>query len=276
MELQTETRVPPKPRSPGVALTGVPRHWFGGNMVATHVANGVNLLFPAGERFFVRSVKHYLDRIEDENLRARVRGFFGQEGRHAKEHDEFNRILEEQGYEVDRFLALYERIAYGIIEKVAPPPIRLSATAACEHFTAILAENALRMRFLDVADSRMRELLLWHAAEEIEHRDVAYDVLMAIDPRYSTRVIGLAIGSMCLAGFWVAGTMHLLEQERKRDGLSVIRKHLRDLRSHQKTFGKRKPVFVPGIREYLKRDFHPSKNDIDGLARDYLAAAGLA
>src|SRR5258708_5256974 len=159
MALQTETRVPPKPRSPGVALTGVPRHWFGGNMVATHIANGVNLLFPAGERFFVRSVKHYLDRIEDENLRARVRGFFGQEGRHAKEHDEFNRILEEQGYEVDRFLALYERIAYGIIEKVAPPPVRLSATAACEHFTAILAENALRMRFLDVADSRMRELL---------------------------------------------------------------------------------------------------------------------
>jgi len=244
-------------------------------MVATHVANGVNLLFPAGERFFVRSVKHYLDRIEDEGLRARVRGFFGQEGRHAKEHDEFNRILEEQGYEVDRFLALYERIAYGIIEKVAPTHIRLSATAACEHFTAILAEDALRVRFLDIADSRMRELLLWHAAEEIEHRDVAYDVLQEIDPRYSTRVIGLAIGSACLAGFWIAGTMHLLEQERKRDGLSAIGKHLRDLRSHQKTFGKRKPVFVPGIREYLKRDFHPSKNDIDGLARDYLAAAGL-
>ena len=75
-------------------------------MVATHIANGVNLLFPAGERFFVRSVKHYLDRIEDEHLKERVRGFFGQEGRHAKEHDVFNRILEEQGYDVDRFLAL--------------------------------------------------------------------------------------------------------------------------------------------------------------------------
>ena len=297
MELELNHRAPPKPRTPGVDVHGVPRHWFGGNMVATHIANGVNLLFPAGERFFVRSVKHYLDQIDDEGLKARVRGFFGQEGRHAKEHDTFNRILEEQGYDVDRFLALYERIAYGIIEKAFPPHLRLASTAACEHFTAILAENALRpfpslgrelagphggseatdegMRFLDVADSRMRALLLWHAAEEIEHRDVAYDVLMAIDPRYSTRALGLAIGSACLAGFWLAGTLHLLEQERKRAGLGAIAKHFRDLKSHRKTFGKRKPVFVPGIREYLKRDFHPSKNPIDDLAREYLAQAGL-
>jgi predicted metal-dependent hydrolase len=275
MQVETQHRAPPKPRSPGHALEGVPRHWFGGNMVATHIANGVNLLFPAGERFFVRSVKHYLDRIDDEDLRARVRGFFGQEGRHAKEHDGFNRILEAQGYDVDRFLVLYERIAYGLIERTTPPHLRLAATAACEHFTAILAENALRMRFLDVADSRMRALLLWHASEEIEHRDVAYDVLMAIDPRYSTRVIGLAIGASCLAGFWLAGTLHLLEQERKKDGLGAIRKHLRDLQPFRKTFGKRKPVFVSGIREYLRRDFHPSKNQIDDLAREYLAQAGL-
>src|SRR5678815_3459984 len=99
MQLEHSHRAPPKPRSPGQSLEGVPRHWFGGNMVATHVANGVNLLFPAGERFFVRSVKHYTDRIDDPNLQARVRGFFGQEGRHAKEHDVFNRILEAQGYD---------------------------------------------------------------------------------------------------------------------------------------------------------------------------------
>ena len=76
MELQRSSREVPKVRSPGVDVSGVPRHWFGGNVVATHVANGVNLLFPAGERFFVRSVHHYLDRIDDEHLRARVKGFF--------------------------------------------------------------------------------------------------------------------------------------------------------------------------------------------------------
>jgi predicted metal-dependent hydrolase len=92
-----------RPRSPGVDLDApVPRHWFGGNVVATHVANGVNLLFPAGERFFVRSVNHYLDRVQDPHLRAQIKGFFAQEGRHAREHERVFRLLEEQGYDVER------------------------------------------------------------------------------------------------------------------------------------------------------------------------------
>ena len=35
----------------------VPRWWLYGNPVMTHMANGLNLLFPPGERFFIRSVK---------------------------------------------------------------------------------------------------------------------------------------------------------------------------------------------------------------------------
>lgn len=275
MQLEQAAPRVPRVRSPRVDLNGVPRHWFGGNVVATHVANGVNLLFPAGERFFVRSVKHYLDGIDDETLRARVRGFFGQEGRHAKEHDEYNRILESQGYEVDRFLRLYERIAYGFIERVSPPPLRLAATAACEHFTAILAENALRMRFLEVADERMRALLLWHASEEIEHRDVAYDVLQHVDPSYRLRVAGLVVGGACLATFWTAASLHLLAQERNQHGTRALLRGWRELRRHRDQVTGRKPIFVDGIKQYLRRDFHPSQNDLDALARDYLAASGL-
>lgn len=271
----TPTRVP-RVRAPKFDTSGVPRHWFGGNVVATHVANGVNLLFPAGERFFVRSVRHYLDRIEDEELRARVRGFFGQEGRHAKEHDDFNRILESQGYDVDRFLRLYERLAYGFIERVSPPSLRLAATAACEHFTAILAENALRMRFLDVADPRMRALLLWHACEEIEHRDVAYDVLQKMEPSYALRVAGLAVGGTCLATFWAAGALHLLAHERAQHGTRSLFRGWRELKKHRRAVSGNKPLFVDGIRQYLRRDFHPSQNDLDALAEAYLAESGLA
>src|SRR6185436_14245080 len=84
-----------RPRSPGVDLDApVPRYWFGDNVVATHIANGVNLLFPAGERFFVRSVNHYLGQIEDPLLREQIKGFFGQEGRHAREHERFFAALE--------------------------------------------------------------------------------------------------------------------------------------------------------------------------------------
>lgn len=263
-----------KPRSIDVDFSSVPRHWLGGSVVGTHVANGVNLLFPAGERFFVRSVRKYTDRVKDPVLLAQIKGFFGQEGRHAKEHERFFEILEAQGYDIRRFLSIYEKLAYGILERALPSALALSTTAACEHFTAILAENALEARLLDdVAPAAMRELLLWHASEEIEHRAVAFDVLKLTSDSYALRVAGMALAASCLGGFWVAATLSLVAQE---DGSA--RALWADWVASRKFAKQRnkKPVFLPGIRQYLRRDFHPLEKDLDSLASDYLASAGLS
>jgi predicted metal-dependent hydrolase len=295
MQSDVATRSPavPRPRSPGLSFTvagglpdldrsgferspgsiedGVPRHWFGGNVVATQVANGVNLLFPAGERFFVRSVMRYLDRVSDPLLRARAKGFFGQEGRHAREHERVFEMMEAQGYDVRRFLRLYEAVAYGVIERVAPRALALSTTAACEHYTAILAEHALRHRLLDQAHPAMRALLYWHAAEEIEHRDVAFDVLQAVHPSYALRVAGLAMATACLGGFWVVATLMLLGQE-KDLALPRLRRDWGVARERARQHG----VFVKGLREYLRPGFHPSQKETDSLAAEYLASVGLS
>jgi predicted metal-dependent hydrolase len=283
------------PRDLDVDFAPVPRHWLAGNAVATAVANGVNLLFPHGERFFVRSVKQFSDRIDDPELRAQIKGFFGQEGRHAREHDRFNAILLQQGYGVDRFLGSYEKLTLWI-EAHIPPELRLAVTAACEHFTAILAEGALRGTMLDAAAPEMRALLAWHAAEEIEHKAVAYDVLQQIDPSYRLRVLGLAVGTAVLGGFWLWAAAMLLRQ----DGVGWIGalRQLRALRSRKRGPGepgvKRAPgepagegaraviepvirrVFLRGIREYLRRDFHPSQLRNETLAAEWFASRGMA
>src|SRR5579862_3127492 len=142
------------PRRSPVELAGVPKHWFGGNPVQTHIANGVNMLFPQGERFFVRSVKHYLDQIDSPELRAQIKGFFGQEGRHAAAHDDYNQALRDQGFQIDGFLRFYERLGKNVLERLAPPALRLAATAAAEHYTAIMAEGAFTRGVLDQADPR--------------------------------------------------------------------------------------------------------------------------
>jgi predicted metal-dependent hydrolase len=117
----------------------------------------------------------------------------------------------------------------------------------------------------------MRALFKWHAAEEIEHRAVAFDVLCKVSPGYGMRIAGMAVAAALLAGFWTAGTVALLLQER-----DVPEARLReDWRKAQATRRER-PVFVPGIREYLRRDFHPSHKDTDRLAHAYLASVGLA
>ncbi|MFO0679504.1 MAG: metal-dependent hydrolase [Polyangiaceae bacterium] len=250
----------------------VPRYWFADNAIATQISNGVNILFPAGERFFVRSVKHYLDRIDDPKLRADVKGFFGQEGRHAKEHDLVAEILEAQGYDLSGFFRVYEKLAFGVLEKRVPPSLRLAATAAAEHFTAILAEDALRMNALDLCDPSMRALLLWHAAEEIEHRAVAFDVLQTVAPDYTTRIAGLAIATTCLGGFWFLGAATLLVQDGKRDFPRLVR----DLKRLREVPRRDRSVFLRGIREYFRRDFHPKDKDTDALAIAYLRSQGMA
>lgn len=262
----------PRPRNPGVDLDAqLPRYWFANNAAATHIANGVNLLFPAGERFFVRSVNHYLAQIEDPHLRQQVRGFFGQEGRHAKEHERQFRLLEAQGYDIERILVLYERVAYGLIERVAPRSLALATTAAAEHFTAILAENALRNRLLDKAHPAMQQLLLWHASEEIEHRSVAFDVLRKVNPSYGLRMAGLAMASLCLTGFWTLAVAMLVVQDEECSSQRFLRDFL-TLRKHNE----QRAFLVKGIRSYMRPDFHPSQADVDHLAEEYLMSVGLA
>lgn len=252
----------------------IPRWWLYGNPVLTHVANGLNLLFPPGERFFIRSVKHYVDHIDDPELKTRVRAFFGQEGRHGHEHERVNRVLTAQGYDVDRFLRIYERVGFSIIEPMFPPILRLSTTVALEHFTASLAESALTTKFLDGAHPAMQALLRWHAAEEIEHKSVAFDVLKSVDPRYSVRVAGLAVASTQLLAWWLVATAMLMAQEdlsrgeRERWRAEAERVRL------AKEGRARADLFKRAILDYLRPSFHPDDRDDYALAREYLTSVG--
>lgn len=261
----------PQPRSPGFEFAeDIPRYWFGENAVATHVSNGVNLLFPAGERFFVRSVRYFLKDVKDPGLLEQIRGFAGQEGHHAREHQRFFQRLEAQGLDIQRFLKLYETVAFDFLERLSPPQLRLSTTAACEHYTAIIAAEALRHDYLESAHPKLRQLLRWHAAEEIEHRAVAFDVLQQVNPSYGLRVAGMVMATACLGGFWTLATLMLLSQEREL-GLKRLLRDWREMTEQRK--GRR--GFLSGLAEYLRPDFHPLQKDLDSLAEDYLRSAGM-
>jgi predicted metal-dependent hydrolase len=262
----------PIPRNPGVDLTGVPKHWVAGNPVATAISNGINLLFPHGERFFVRSVHHYLDQITDPTLKAQVKAFFKQEGHHASAHDDFNVVLRAQGFEIDRFLDRYAKIARWL-EDHMPPKLNLAGTAAAEHFTAILADGSFENGILDVLDPAMQKLLAWHAAEEIEHKAVAFDVLRQIDPSYWLRIAGLAHATILLSSFWAWSTVSLLRQEKL--GWRGVRKSLAAMKVRPDDGPIVRRVFLRGIRQYIRRDFHPSDNANEHLARAWFEKHGM-
>ena len=260
----------PIPRKLDVDLTDIPRHWLAGNPAATAISNGLNMLFPHGERFFVRSVKHFLGEIDDPALRAAIKGFFGQEGRHARAHDQFNEILRAQGYEIDRFLAGYHRLS-SWLEAHNPPKLNLAITAAAEHFTAILAEGAFTENVLDAAAPEMRQLLAWHAAEELEHKAVAFDVLRTIDPSYALRIAGLVYATATLGGFWLWGAVSLMRQAPGR-ALGAWRELGRMPRRDPIV----RRVFLRGIRQYRAPGFHPSDHPTERIASEWMAARGMS
>ncbi|MBK7580740.1 MAG: metal-dependent hydrolase [Myxococcales bacterium] len=265
----TRARQTIRPRRPKLDYSDLPRHWLAGNRFATQLVNGLNLLFPRGERFFVRSVNHYLPEITDLQQRADVRGFFGQEGRHAAEHERFFEVMERQGYEIREFLQWYGKWT-ARLESVTPPALNLAATAAAEHFTALFADVVLRQGLLDEADPRMRDLLLWHAVEEIEHKAVAYDVLQVVAPSHALRAAGLLLASTELAFFWFHATRMLLRQD-PADGASV-----EEEREQLRASGFLRPSrLLAGMRDYLRPDFHPWQHDNSELAKAHVRAAGL-
>jgi uncharacterized protein len=154
--------------------------WNAAGVHASTFYNTMSLFFPVGERFFIRSVRNYRDRIDDPRLQEAVTGFIGQEAMHGREHEEYNEHAHAAGLPVK---AQERRVARLLqwVERRRTPAEQLAATCALEHLTAILADILLREpRLLEGAEPRYRDLWEWHALEETEHKAVAYDVYRAV------------------------------------------------------------------------------------------------
>jgi predicted metal-dependent hydrolase len=244
----------------------IPRHWFGDNAVQTHIFNGLNLVFPDGERFFVRAVMDHADRIHDPELRAQIKGFVGQEGWHAHEHERYFATMREQGYRIDGFLDRFRKFAQWT-NKYLPGSFRLAVTAGAEHYTATLGVFALTGGRLPEAHPVMRQLITWHAVEEIEHKAVAFDVLRAVNPSYALRIAGFLFATVALAGWTVSALRMLLRQ----DGIDKAEAKAMLLELERRDRGRMRRALRDGFRAYFRRDFHPSDVDDMEIARAQLA-----
>lgn len=248
----------------------IPRHWVAGNALATHVFNAMNLTFPEGERFFIRSVNDHLDAVRDPELRAQVRGFVGQEAMHGLEHERYFDVLRAQGYEIDRFLDRFRRI--GRLLDRLPASVRIAITAGAEHYTAAFGHFAFQDPLLREAHPTMRRLIYWHATEEVEHKAVAFDVMQAAGVSYFVRILGFAIATILLFGLTATGTRMLLRQD-GLDRRAVARLHRQLEARGDRTIRQR---MRRRVLDYLRRDFHPNEIDDLAVAHERLREIGLA
>jgi uncharacterized protein len=234
------------------------RHYVQGDLVMSHVVAVLSAMFPEGEDFFVRSVRHYADRITDPELKRQVAGFIGQEVTHGREHRSLNERLQELGYptrRVDRMVKAGLRRN----EKFFPHRFQLGITAALEHYTAALAETLLTDPAAQalLGETEVRSLLLWHALEESEHKAVAFDVFRHVvgDERVRIRAMRFTTFAFLLAVI-AHTTLSLLGDRATYHPTRLIRSlwALRDspFLSHD---------VIRRIRDYNRVGFHP--DDID-------------
>lgn len=159
----------------------IPKYWMGNDAFKTRFFDAMSTLFPVGEKFFITSVREFRDGITDPKLQQDVKDFTRQEAQHSMVHRQYNDRLKAQGIDIDAITQQLENMFFVDAPKVSTPTQRLAATAALEHLTSMMCTCFFERReLLEASDPRVRAMYAWHAIEEVEHKAVAFDVLVQV------------------------------------------------------------------------------------------------
>ena len=265
---RTPADVPVLPRNREYDIARSLQHdWFDNHPFKTAWFNAMSITFPLGEKFFIDSVRHFADRINDPKLIEDIRGFCGQEGFHRREHQRYNETLcAHRGYDLNYLEGRLEKnIERG--KKFLSPLERLAATAAFEHITAIMAESALSEDnpMINSVDNAMQALWQWHAAEEMEHKSVAFDVYRAVGGTERMRKRAMRQATFFLLVDVLIGVIHMLRKDKKLWSASLWSQGWKFLFFKD---GILRRVW-PAYKEYFHDGFHPWDRDTRPLLHSW-------
>ena len=256
----------PKPRRMAFEFDPkMDKYWYHGNSLMTTMLSVMSGMFPEGERFFIHAVRHYQDQVKDPELQKEIRAFIGQEAHHGNAHEVVNQLITECGVPVDQVEA-------EVIDKLKmakgrlPARGQLAITIALEHFTAMLANWLLNHpEIMDDLPADMKELFIWHAIEEIEHKAVAFDVYQQCEGNYFVRVFFMMTATFKFLRDIVWFQSKFLWRDRHFPKLWEWRQTGRFL------FGKGGALSstLGHYLSYYKPGFHPWQHDNTHLIKDW-------
>jgi predicted metal-dependent hydrolase len=149
-----------------------------GKAAVSYQLTGLGLYVALLEPFIVKSMRRVLDQVNDPVLHEEVDRFCRQEAQHYQQHERFNALVLSHGYpglevrvqklreDFDRFLTdKSDKFRIGFVEG----------------FEANTTQGALFLLASGILDHPQTQpafgqLFKWHMLEEIEHRNVAFDI----------------------------------------------------------------------------------------------------
>ena len=144
---------------------------------------------------------HYSPTVQTRNpaLWDDVVRFMKQEGMHTCAHEKWNeRIMLEYGHPMD---VSEKRVTYALkgAAKNLSPLNQLAITTCLEHFTAglghVLLGTQLGRQWVKKVREPHRSMWIWHGIEEIEHKNITFDVYKAVGGSWLRRALWMLVVS---------------------------------------------------------------------------------
>ncbi|KKE98165.1 metal-dependent hydrolase [Mycolicibacterium obuense] len=268
-------------------VSDVPLHWIPGHPAASHVISVLNLVLPAGERWFVETFDEALPMVTDPHLADDIRGFIGQEATHADVHDTIlHDFMVERGVDPSPILAQVEHVFSRVLAPIdSPDPAvrlnhlceRLWLIAAIEHYTAVMGDFALNCTWDDHgADPTLTDLFRWHGSEEVEHRSVAHDVATYFHDSYLARIRAMTVAASMLFVFFQRTAWYLVKTDPDvtASWWRFNRMRMRD--SKLGLLPRYSSLFGSSTLTYFRRGYSPEQFGSTAQAVAYLASSPAA
>ena len=191
-------------------------HWHPDDPALSQLINGTSILLPYMEPFIIDAIREASTHITDPDLLKEAKAWIGQESQHFMQHRRFNEVLIAQGY--PQLREREQEIAHEYEElRKRSLQYQVAYTAGFETLALATAHALIadRERLFRGANPAVASLWLWHLVEEIEHKNLAFDVYQHVYGTYWYRVYGMFVALRHLFQMVRGSYMALL----KADGL---------------------------------------------------------
>ena len=164
--------------------------WFNPrNRESSLMVNGLSLLAPAFERYFIKAIRDAMPRIRDDAAREEANRFCMQEGQHARFHIDHQNLLLRKHPELEAVRDEVNR-SYDDLYRNESTEFALAYATTIELGFKPLAKYFIENRhaFFAGGDGRITAFILWHFVEEFEHRHAMFDVYQDVVGDYWYRL----------------------------------------------------------------------------------------
>lgn len=229
-------------------------HWNQARPEFSQLVNAASLAMPYLEPYLIRTMREARPLITDPDLARELDLYCAQESSHFRQHRRFNDEL--KAASPDAVNATEAQLAedYAGFETNRSLRFNLAYAEGFESMALAIGHMLIADRdfLFGKADSAVSSLVLWHFAEEIEHKSVAFDVFDHLYHSTFWRLVGLFYATGHI--FW--RTRAAYHRLLKADGLwSDWRSRVTLLLLLARIFA----MLIPRFARALSPFYHPRK-----------------